>query len=242
MTTIKITPAFAAEMEALRAAGKTVWLIVREDYAVGPYASRTEARADKAIDQIQGKVVRADEVTIEVVDLTAGSTGASQVLADEVDGQDPTKAEVATSNEDPTETDIIEGNEVTTFPVADLTQLHNGRCPKCGSFEVYNGRAANPKEGITTIVDENFITGCHHCDWEVDTRKVITHKSTAERPCQRTWIIADDMKKANPNVTRKEVIDAAVAAGVAYYTARTQYQAWFATCKEVATREASKKS
>lgn len=66
-------------------------------------------------------------------------------------------------------------------------------------------------------------------------------KSTTERPCKRVWIIADDMLAANPMVKRKEVIAACIAAGVAFYTARTQYQQWLGVRKEMAAREASKK-
>lgn len=48
------------------------------------------------------------------------------------------------------------------------------------------------------------------------------NKSTADRPCTLVWNIADAM----PGAKRKEVIEACVKAGVAYYTARTQYQQW----------------
>lgn len=47
--------------------------------------------------------------------------------------------------------------------------------------------------------------------------------STAIRPTKLVWEIADQMPKAS----RKEVMAACVEAGVAYGTARTQYQAWF---------------
>lgn len=44
--------------------------------------------------------------------------------------------------------------------------------------------------------------------------------STGKSPCLRVWEIAEQMK----GKTRKEVIAACVAAGITYYTARTQYQ------------------
>lgn len=50
--------------------------------------------------------------------------------------------------------------------------------------------------------------------------------STTDRPTKKVWDIADKM----PNAKRKEVIEACVAAGIAYGTARTQYQHWF-KCK-----------
>lgn len=51
--------------------------------------------------------------------------------------------------------------------------------------------------------------------------------STAKRPCLLVWEIAESM----PGAKRKDVIAACVAKGVAFYTARTQYQHW-----SVATR------
>lgn len=50
------------------------------------------------------------------------------------------------------------------------------------------------------------------------------HASTVDNPCQLVWDLADKMV---PNgATRKEVMDAAQKKGVAFYTARTQYQLW----------------
>lgn len=46
--------------------------------------------------------------------------------------------------------------------------------------------------------------------------------STVDGPCYTTWAIADDM----PGAKRKDVIAACQAAGVTFYTARTQYQKW----------------
>ncbi len=40
------------------------------------------------------------------------------------------------------------------------------------------------------------------------------------------WTIADEMKTADPNVTRKAIVDECIRRGVAFYTARTQYQRW----------------
>ncbi|MEV2063535.1 hypothetical protein ABZQ88_10320 [Pseudomonas aeruginosa] len=46
--------------------------------------------------------------------------------------------------------------------------------------------------------------------------------STVESPVKRVWVIADSM----PEVKRKDVIAACVAEGIAFFTARTQYQKW----------------
>ncbi len=63
--------------------------------------------------------------------------------------------------------------------------------------------------------------------------------STAERPCKKVWFIADDMITANPEVKRKEILEACAKAGIAFYTARTQYQQWLGVRKEMAEREAA---
>jgi hypothetical protein len=108
------------------------------------------------------------------------------------------------------------------------------------------------------VVDEAYVHGCHRCDWETDDRKnhiaapvtpkapkpakaingPILHKSEIDHPCKRVWGIASDMKAANPNVKRGQVLAACVAQGIAYYTARTQYQQWLGIQKEMAEREA----
>lgn len=55
----------------------------------------------------------------------------------------------------------------------------------------------------------------------------ISEASTAEGPTKRVWAIADSM----PGAARKDVIEACRQAGIAYGTARTQYQKWYATKK-----------
>jgi len=70
-------------------------------------------------------------------------------------------------------------------------------------------------------------------------RGEVSNISTTARPCKKVWIIADEMLAANPLVRRKDVIAACVEAGVAFYTARTQYQQWLGVRKEMAAREAA---
>ena len=57
----------------------------------------------------------------------------------------------------------------------------------------------------------------------------VKHKSDIERPTKTVWHIADEMFAANPQVRRKDVIAECVRRGIAFYTARTQYQQWLAT-------------
>ena len=49
-------------------------------------------------------------------------------------------------------------------------------------------------------------------------------KSQIAKPVSKVWAIASQM----PGARRKDVVEAAVAQGIAFYTARTQYQAWHA--------------
>lgn len=70
---------------------------------------------------------------------------------------------------------------------------------------------------------------------EVRVEKPIIRISNVKRPCMVVWNLADMM----PNAKRKDVIAAAIAMGVATYTARTQYQLWFSVQKEMKAREAA---
>lgn len=148
METIKITEAVQNQIDAVVAAGKTPWVIVNEDYVVGIYAGRTEARNAKSEQKLAGTVAKASDYNFETVNL---------------------QEDVA-----PTE------------------------------------------------------------DKPVKAPRVINHESTVERPCKRVWQVADDM----PGAKRKDVLDACVKQGIAYYTARTQYQQWLTVQKEMAEREA----
>jgi hypothetical protein len=64
------------------------------------------------------------------------------------------------------------------------------------------------------------------------------HKSTIESPTKTVWAVADQMLAANPNVTRKMVMAQCVSMGIAYWTARTQYQQWI-TAKRESDRNAA---
>jgi hypothetical protein len=62
--------------------------------------------------------------------------------------------------------------------------------------------------------------------------------STAERPTKAVWFIADEMRLADPLARRKDIIAECQARGIAYFTARTQFQLWSNCQKEMADREA----
>lgn len=55
----------------------------------------------------------------------------------------------------------------------------------------------------------------------------IVRASVVVRPVKLVHAIAAGMYNADPTVTRKAVIAACVAQGIATHTARTQYQVWF---------------
>lgn len=79
--------------------------------------------------------------------------------------------------------------------------------------------AKNP-EMVAPKKQEEFhnVTEAEHAEH----RGEIVRESTVERPCKLVWHIADEMVGAR----RKDVLAACVARGVAFYTARTQYQLW----------------
>lgn len=58
----------------------------------------------------------------------------------------------------------------------------------------------------------------------------ILRESSCDNPVKTVWAIADSMK----NAKRKDVLAACEAKGIAFYTARTQYQLWKAKFKELA--------
>lgn len=57
-------------------------------------------------------------------------------------------------------------------------------------------------------------------------------RSTIANPVQFVHELADAMISRDPTVRRKDVIEAAIDAGVAGYTARTQYQEWYKNRRE----------
>lgn len=63
-------------------------------------------------------------------------------------------------------------------------------------------------------------------------------KSIVSDPSKSVWHIADEMFNANPDTKRKDVIKRCVDSGIAFFTARTQYQEWFKTRRESAQHAA----
>ena len=60
----------------------------------------------------------------------------------------------------------------------------------------------------------------------VETGKILK-KSKVKNPCQACWEIFSDHKtRLGAAMRRKDAIDDCLKQGIAFYTARTQYQAW----------------
>lgn len=116
--------------------------------------------------------------------------------------------------------------------------VHTYKCPHCeillGNGVGVHGQDVNGK----TVKHDKFEYECLACGGEfgpaiVEAKHVagkanhfkieIKNESTTERPCKSVWAIADEMKGAR----RKDVIAACVEKGIAYNTARTQYQQWY---------------
>src|SRR3954462_3622767 len=57
-------------------------------------------------------------------------------------------------------------------------------------------------------------------------------RSEIVSPVKTMWAICDLMISADPTARRKDMIEAGIKAGIAFYTARTQYQAWFTARRE----------
>lgn len=74
---------------------------------------------------------------------------------------------------------------------------------------------------------------------EAKAKPEVLHESSIVRPCKRVFAIADEMLETHPGAKRKDVLERCVAEGIAYYTARTQYQQWLSVRKEMAEREAT---
>ena len=81
------------------------------------------------------------------------------------------------------------------------------------------------------VANQQAVTDAAQAEAPKTTGKIpLVRQSTVERPCKKVWHIADaflaaaggDLKK----MKRKDVLAYCVSEGIAYYTARTQYQLW----------------
>ncbi len=209
--TIKITEATNLEINAVIFAKKTPWVIfdTEANQIVGVYMGRTEAREAKAAGNLKGQVLKASDCAFEVISIQAKPYG-------------------------------FEDHGFT-------------HCPHCG-IDLDNGVGEHMQEVNGKPIKHNkFQYECLGCGEEFGpeikaapakeakpAKKQVAHvnKSEIENPCKRVWHIADEMLITHPGAKRKQVLEACQAAGIAFYTARTQYQQWLSVRKEMAEREA----
>lgn len=59
----------------------------------------------------------------------------------------------------------------------------------------------------------------------------VKRKSDIAKPTKKVWAFAEGILATEPNIRRKDMIDRLVAMGIAFYTARTQYQLYLAAVK-----------
>lgn len=125
-------------------------------------------------------------------------------------------------------------------------------CPGCGihlsngitTFDDVRETTESLADALAAQEHEFFCMGCSH-EWgkKIDAeeakasepKRTYENKSSISSACQVVHDLCNEMVGAR----RKDVIQAAVDKGVAFYTARTQYQKWFKaqkSAKGLATR------
>lgn len=208
------------------------------------YESRNAAReANRAI---RGKVIAnklADADAAAAAEVAATPSHEAEVAAAEA----AIVASEAPAPMAPNPFERLGALETLEAPKLSQVAREPAKCVACGSLNLFTGEV-NETTGI--VENEEFILGCHDCGHVVDSRaaavksakeKRIVEKvnfSTVERPTKAVWHIADELK-AKGITARKDVIAECQARGIAFYTARTQYQSWYKCQKEMSAREAA---
>lgn len=121
-----------------------------------------------------------------------------------------------------------------------IGDFHN--CPNCkihlsNGYQTHEGLLEDGCKGNKT--HEYLCLSCDHefgpelpvrapAPTKVATgaKQVVSNVSVAAMPTKLVWEIAEQMFKLNPETRRKDVIAKCVDSGVAFNTARTQYQLW----------------
>lgn len=90
----------------------------------------------------------------------------------------------------------------------------------------YNHKRSAVRAARAAMVKNPSVTGYvineTEAGWTFSLVTPIRRRSIVAGACSKVWTIASQM----PGARRKDVVAAAVAQGIAFYTARTQYQAW----------------
>jgi hypothetical protein len=206
----KITLAQVQALADLQVAGKSPWITIADDTVQGVYTNRDGARGAK-----NGKPVKYDPATVatELTDSPADL---------------PSGDAVATAMGLPAELEGEQAEEgVSTF----VTQGN----PDAAEFAAFKADEAAPE--VTATVTP--INPAAEAPKVAKVKADIRHASEPLRPTKLVWQIADDMLAANPATTRKDVLAECERRGIAFFTARTQYQVW-KTMQANAAAEAAK--
>ena len=122
--------------------------------------------------------------------------------------------------------------QLRTIPSADFIRAHTKAAlvEKASTMEI-----EIDESGTKTEIYEAIVAGANLPD------PALRGKSTAESPVAAVWELCDAQVAAQSDAgraKRSEVVAMAQEAGIAYYTARTQFQAWF-TATDKGTRRLS---
>ena len=111
--------------------------------------------------------------------------------------------------------------QLRTIPAADFIKAHT----KASLVEKASLMGIEVDDGGTkTEIYAAIVAGANLPD------PSLRGKSSTESPVAKVWMKSDAMVAAVPQenrAKRSEVVEACQADGIAYYTARTQFQAWF---------------
>lgn len=117
----------------------------------------------------------------------------------------------------------------------------HSNCPSCGihlsngvtDFEGMVDARGSEKAAYAVMKHEFACLGCNH-EWgkEVEAPKGSKRGEPTRHYVNKSTVdgavaLCHDLFSKNPDARRKDAIQLAVDAGVAFYTARTQYQKWF---------------
>jgi hypothetical protein len=91
---------------------------------------------------------------------------------------------------------------------------------------------------IDSVADELYRKTHNQRGEKIPTELPKLNKSIVAGPTKLVWEIADQMLAEDPNSSRKDIINRCLAAGIAFATARTQYQCWKKVRKESAEHAA----
>ncbi|MWV11152.1 hypothetical protein F3I62_03495 [Pseudomonas sp. R-28-1W-6] len=113
------------------------------------------------------------------------------------------------------------------------TKANANRAAKQAGLEQYEVIEQDGQYGFAPVAVEATGAGAAAEEAPAPVAKPRNASSTVESPVKRVWGIADSM----PEARRKDVIAECERQGIAFYTARTQYQKWHKSRKELGQKQ-----